>query len=263
MLFSDIRIQQKVARNLQRVLICDPRGSSAKLLAGLIVDGLACEVQVARDAVSALAAAGQLAPQLVFVEHPKSGFDGFAFTRTMRRSDLACRQAAVIMATTEATPTALHLARNSGVHEFLRRPYTPRELQRRLEVITIRPRDWVEAVDYVGPDRRCFNSAEHAAGNRRDDRGETSEQARLVRAMEIVEAAIAARVEQPQQAVRAVRAQAVELIRNREAGPAIKSRVGEIIDCCDRREASGLVFGDELLARSKDLIALKPLSRAA
>ena len=38
----------------------------------------------------------------------------------------------------------------------MRKPFTIGDLERRLEAVTLKPRDWVEAVQYVGPDRRRF-----------------------------------------------------------------------------------------------------------
>ena len=49
----------------------------------------------------------------------------------------------------------------------MRKPFTIKDLERRLEAVTLKPRDWVEAVQYVGPDRRRFNSAEYKGPRKR------------------------------------------------------------------------------------------------
>jgi hypothetical protein len=46
---------------------------------------------------------------------------------------------------------AILAARDAGVHEFLRKPYSMKDLVRRLEAVTLRDRDWVEGVGYIGP----------------------------------------------------------------------------------------------------------------
>jgi DNA-binding response OmpR family regulator len=108
--------------------------------------------------------------------------DGCRLTRLIRRSDLDCREVPVIMVTAEATAAAIMGARDAGVHEFLRKPYTMKDLLRRLEAVSLKPRDWVEAVQYVGPDRRRFNSAEYAGPRKRRSDVEVTSDAAIVRA---------------------------------------------------------------------------------
>jgi hypothetical protein len=71
------------------------------------------------------------------------------------------------MVTAEATPSSIGGARNSGVHEFLRKPYTAGDLFRRVENVVLKPRDWIEAQMYVGPDRRRFNSEDYGGSKKR------------------------------------------------------------------------------------------------
>lgn len=99
-------------------------------------------------------------PQIVFVEYAGPDLDGPGFTRALRRSQFPCRQAPVIMVTSTSTPSAILAARDSGVHEVLRKPYALKDLVRRLEAVFLKSRDWIEAQAYVGLDRRRFNSAE-------------------------------------------------------------------------------------------------------
>jgi DNA-binding response OmpR family regulator len=70
-----------------------------------------------------------------------------AFTRALRRSDLACREAPVVMVFTEVKAAQILGARDCGVHEFLRRPISLGDLERRLDAVSGRPRDWIEAVN--------------------------------------------------------------------------------------------------------------------
>lgn len=57
---------------------------------------------------------------------------------------------------TSAAPDA-HLigeARDAGVSEFLRKPFSASDLQARIASLDLKPRDFVEAPHYAGPDRR-------------------------------------------------------------------------------------------------------------
>lgn len=196
---------------MQRVLIIDPAPAGARLLSDLLRDIANCQMWTAPDAVRGLALAAQISPHLIFVEQ-NAVVDGAAFTRKLRRSELSCRKAPVIMITSEATAATILGARDSGVHEFLRKPYTAKDLMRRLEAVTLRGRDWVEAVNYVGPDRRRFNSGDYTGPLKRGaDANETSGDARILQSLKILRSAIASIEIDPKQALRAMLTQAAEL----------------------------------------------------
>jgi DNA-binding response OmpR family regulator len=178
----------------------------------LIRSMIRCQIWAAPTTDKALKLAGSVQPDVIFVEMRAEGLDGVEFTRKLRRSTLSARQAPVIMMTGHATAAAILAARDAGVHEFLRKPFTVKDLVRRLEAVTLRPRDWIEAVDYVGPDRRRFNSGDYAGRlKRRSDLPPMPDAARTSQALKIVRSAIEAVEKDPVQALRALNAQAAEL----------------------------------------------------
>ena len=209
---NDAKIIQQMAPLMQRVLIADPHVANARILGELIRDMVRCQVWAAPTTDKALKLAGSVTPDVIFVEMAGEGLDGVAFTRKLRRSNLSARQAPVIMMTGTATAGAILEARDAGVHEFLRKPFTVKDLTRRLEAVTLRPRDWIEAVDYVGPDRRRFNSGDYKGPlKRRSDAPPMPDSARTSQALKIVRSAIDAVEKDPTQALRALLAQAAEL----------------------------------------------------
>lgn len=209
---NDAKIIQRMAPLLQRVLIVDPHVANARILGELIRDMVRCQVWAAPTTDKGLKLAASVEPDIIFVELAAEGVDGVTFTQKLRRSALSCRQAPVIAVTGQATAASILAARDAGVHEFLRRPFTIKDLLRRLEAVTLRPRDWIEAVDYVGPDRRRFNSGDYKGPlKRRSDAPPTPDAARTSQALKIVRSAIAAVEKDPTQALRALRTQAVEL----------------------------------------------------
>jgi CheY-like chemotaxis protein len=163
----DPKTLQQLAPHLQRALVVEPSPAAARLLSDLLRSLAATQVWTAGSTAEALRMARMVDPQIIFVEYAGGDLDGPAFTRTLRRSALACRQVPVIMVTATATPSAILAARDSGVHEFLRKPYALKDLVRRLEAVFLKSRDWVEAQIYVGPDRRRFNSAEFQGRRKR------------------------------------------------------------------------------------------------
>lgn len=215
MFAADARTLAKIEPVIRRVLIVDPHMPSARLLADLMKGMGAREVMMEQDEKAALAAARDLEPGIVFTEHAGPQLDGESLTRRLRRSNLSCRRAPVIMVTATATAASIKGARDCGVHEYLRKPFTSGDLFKRVEIVTMKPRDWIEAVGYVGPDRRRFNSGEYAGPQKRSvDKPKSAAEVTLAskdQAMRILAAALDQFDSDPMQAVRAVREQAVVL----------------------------------------------------
>jgi DNA-binding response OmpR family regulator len=228
---ADKQTVQRMAPYLQRVLIADPSPQGAKFLSELMRDIARSDVTVAITAERAMkhAAAGE--PQIIFVELSAGGMDGLAFTRQLRRSNLACRQAPVVMVTGVATATAILAARDAGVHEFLRKPFSMKDLLRRLEAVTLRSRDWVEGVGYIGPDRRRFNSGDYTGPLKRgSDTRESPDEAKLQQALKILRVAVAAVEKDPAQAMRAMLAQAtiIETAARNTADPSLAQAAAKL-----------------------------------
>lgn len=209
---EEYKLIQRMVPMLQRVLIVDPAPASARLLADLMRNISAGQLWNAPSNRKGLEAADQVNPQLIFVELSGDKVDGVEFARRVRRSEMNCRQAPIVMVTATATAAAILGARDAGVHEFLRKPYAARDLLRRLDAVTLRPRDWVEAVDYIGPDRRRFNSGDYTGKlKRRSDIKTTPDAARITQALKILKSAVSAAGSDPKQALRSMQAQGADL----------------------------------------------------
>lgn len=209
---DDAKLVSKMAPHLQRVLVIDPHPASARLLADLMRTLVGSQVWIAPSGRKALAMIHELDAQIIFIELSGHDTDGVEFTRRLRRSDAACRQAPVVVMTAEATVQAIRAARDVGVHEFMRKPFTTKDLLRRLEAVTLRPRDWIEAVEYIGPDRRRFNSGDYKGPlKRKSDKRQTPDAARISQALKILKSAVGAVATDPTQALRAMLAQGVDL----------------------------------------------------
>ena len=212
MISLDPKTAQVISAILGRVLIVDPAPASARLLAELLQNIGLGQAWTAASTEQGLSLAAAVGPHLIFTEFAVDAVDGVLFTRRLRRGDLTCRKSPVIMVSGHATPASILAARDSGVHEYLRKPFAIKDLVRRIEAVATRPRHWVEAVGYVGPDRRRFNSGEYrGTRRRRADAARDPLEARVVQALKIVSAALVAiDVDRPQ-AFRALNVQAAEL----------------------------------------------------
>ena len=209
---ADAKIIQRMAPMLQRVMVVDPQPAGARLVGDLMRDIARSQIWVAETNDKAMRLAGSYDPHIIFVEMGPAPIDGIAFTRELRRSHIAARYAPVIMITGQATAAGILAARDGGVHEFLRKPFTMKDLLRRLEAVTLRQRDWVEAVNYVGPDRRRFNSGDYQGSlKRRSDARATPDSEKMAQALKILRSAMSAVGTDPVQAMRSMQAQVTDL----------------------------------------------------
>ena len=216
---ADAKMMKAMSPMLQRVVVLDPQPHSARFVGDLMRTNARSEVWVAETNAKAMQVAATRDPHIVFVEMSEGAVNGAAFTKQLRRSKLKCRYAPVIMITSQATAAGILGARDAGVHEFLRKPFTMKDLLRRLEAVTLRQRDWVEAVGYVGPDRRRFNSGDYSGPlKRRSDAQVTPDAARLAQALKILRSSVAAVDVDPEQAMRSMLVQASDL---QKAGMAV------------------------------------------
>lgn len=211
----DTKTLSRIEPVVRRTLVVDPNPHSARLLMDVMKALGAREVVTEPDNKRAMAMARDLEPGLIFTERSGPGLDGEELTRLIRRSGMPCRRAPIIMVTADATASSIMGARDVGVHEFLRKPYTSNDLFKRIENVALKPRDWIEAVGYVGPDRRRFNSGEYAgpAKRRSDKPASAAAEAAAVKdqAMRILSSAMTQFDNDPAQAVRAIRQQAETL----------------------------------------------------
>jgi CheY-like chemotaxis protein len=209
---QDAKIVHRLSPLLRRVMVVDPVEASAKATGELLFAVGRPDVWTAAGDAKALKLAAKVDPALIVCELDGEKTDGVAFARALRRSDLACRRAPVILVGRQAPAASVLGARDAGVDEFLPRPFTAKDLLRRLEAVLLQPRDWVEAMDYVGPDRRRFNSGDFTgAPKRREDLPGTPQGVRIAQALKILRAALSALETDPGQARRAMLAQAETL----------------------------------------------------
>jgi CheY-like chemotaxis protein len=207
----DPDLVDQLAPHLERVLVIDPYEGSVKVAAELLRGLGAWRVEGVMTSRQGYDLASSWSPHLIISESRAPGVDGAAFTRALRRSTMNCRQVPVIMASSSPTAPEITAARDAGAHEFLRKPYSANDLKRRVQNVTGQPRPWIEAMAYVGPDRRRFNSGGYGGARRRSaDRGDTqvqSESTRFQQALAILSSAISHYDTDPAQATRAMRSQ--------------------------------------------------------
>ena len=167
MFAADPAMLRKLLPRIERVLVLDPVPTSGKMMSEFLRDFGARQITLAVKTSGALGVVGNVDPQLILTEYRGPDFDGVSFVRELRRSRMSQRTVPVILYTAEATVESIKGARDAGAHEFLRKPYAMKDLFRRVENVMLKPRDWIEAQMYVGPDRRRFNSESYVGPRKR------------------------------------------------------------------------------------------------
>ena len=205
-------LTREVAQHVRRALVVDSNPASARMVAELLKTLGVGAISLETSGSGALNVCEQIEPQVIFTELNGPRLNGLDLVRKLRRSDLACRTTPVVMITAEATAATIIAARDAGVHEFLRRPFTLGQLAKRREAVMLHPREWVEAISYIGPDRRRFNSGDYKGPRKRlVDQPIPADAERIRQALQILKAAIAAIETEPAQALRSMQAQATTL----------------------------------------------------
>jgi CheY-like chemotaxis protein len=92
---------------------------------------------------------------LILSDMAMAPMDGIEFTRRIRNGETRANPyVPIVMVTGHTERHRVEMARDAGVTEFLAKPITPQNLCSRLAEIVERPRAFVRAEDYFGPDRR-------------------------------------------------------------------------------------------------------------
>ena len=92
---------------------------------------------------------------IVIADWMMKPMDGISFTRQVRNDPQSPNPfVPIILMTGFSEKRRVLQARDSGVTEFLVKPFNARDLYRRLVQVIERPRQFVRAPDFFGPDRR-------------------------------------------------------------------------------------------------------------
>lgn len=252
MFTPDPDLVEKLSPHLERVLVVDPYEASAKVACELLRGLGAWRIEVADTSRRAFERVETWTPQLVITEFSAAGIDAPAFTKAIRRSSFAARRAPVIVASSQPKASEITAARDAGAHEFLRKPYSATDLRRRVENVACNTRPWIEAVAYVGPDRRRFNSGGYSGARRRgadrDVQRPQSAGQRFMQALAILSSAVRTYDTDPSQAVRSMQAQ-VEIL-SALALKLAEPRLVNTVSALDRYLASANQSGSRRLIQA-------------
>jgi DNA-binding response OmpR family regulator len=135
-------------------LIVDDKAYMRKVVKNVLETLGAKLIEEAHDGSEALAAVRNWPPDIILTEwrlYPMTGFD---LLKAIRAERGALRFTPVVMITSETRRERVIQARNTGITEFVAKPFNAKGLLLRIKEVIERPRPYVEASGYFGPDRR-------------------------------------------------------------------------------------------------------------
>lgn len=95
---------------------------------------------------------------------------GIELTREIRNNDQSPnKMAPVILITGYSAWPRVEEARDTGVTEFLVKPFSAKDVARRITHVIANPRDFIETQDYFGPDRRRRIDPQYNGPTRREE----------------------------------------------------------------------------------------------
>lgn len=149
------------------VLIVDSQPAIVELIKDVMQAFGVQRVITRTDGKSGLRAFETEAPDIMIVDWDLSSIDGLAFTKAVRQSK-SNPYTPIIFMTAFSSAKRVFSARDSGITEFLKKPFTADSLYKRIEAIIERPRMFVRAPDFFGPCRRRRQNVKFEGADRRD-----------------------------------------------------------------------------------------------
>ncbi len=135
-------------------LVADDRAYMRRVIKN-ILETLGCKrIDEAHHGGEALSIMRSWAPDIVITEWLLQPMSGLELLKAVRAEKGNLRFTPIIMITSETRREKVILARNSGVTEYVAKPFNAKSLILRIREIIERPRPFVEVGGYFGPDRR-------------------------------------------------------------------------------------------------------------
>jgi len=155
-----------------RFLIIDDNAFSRQLTRGILNQFGAREIHEAENGEQAQLEVKSFKPDIIIVDWVMSPVNGMEFVQWLRESaDSPEPFTPVIMVTAYSHLHNIMQARDAGINEFLTKPISAKSLIKRVQSVIEKPRQFVRADAYFGPDRRR-RDLPHRGDERRDDLSE-------------------------------------------------------------------------------------------
>lgn len=152
-----------------KFLIIDDNAFARTLIRRILKQLGANDIHEAADGTTAQEEVRAFNPDIIIVDWMMKPMDGMEFVHWLRTSDESPAPfAPVIMVSAFSHMSNVLQARDAGINEFLAKPISAKSLFSRIQAVIERPRQFVRADEYFGPDRRR-RELPHRGQERRHD----------------------------------------------------------------------------------------------
>lgn len=153
-----------------RILIVDDMRPMASMLSSILTMFGFNDIKTASNGQDGFDILCEFDPDIVITDWIMSPIDGLEFTKMIRtKRGVPNPYVPVIMMTGFSSRMRVETARDSGVTEFLLKPFSAQELTSRLTYIIEKPRQFVKTKHFFGPDRRRKQKPEFSSFKRGED----------------------------------------------------------------------------------------------
>ncbi|MEO9230237.1 MAG: response regulator [Devosia sp.] len=143
-----------------RALVADPSTHMAGLVTLMLHSLKVRAVDEASDIQHAAQFIAYRPYSLVLLDAQLGGEEDYVMIRRLRQTEGHLnRNVPIIMMASTPSASMIENARDAGVNEFLRKPFSAQHIQLRIEAMRKSPREFVTVGDYAGPDRRRRETA--------------------------------------------------------------------------------------------------------
>lgn len=175
---SDYNLKQTIRRLLPQlsriqVLVMDDDVQMGKVIRDML-DAIGFDrISTARDGSAGIKIMQQKNIDLVLTDWRMEPMNGISFATFIRTSpDSPNRYIPIIMMTGQGEKEDVEVARDAGINEFLVKPFTVKSLMERIITVIEKPRSFVMAKTFKGPDRRRKRTSSPVGIERRKRRDE-------------------------------------------------------------------------------------------
>jgi len=138
-----------------RFLIVDDNAFARTLIRRILMQFGAQDIHESRDGAAAVIDTKTFKPDIIILDWMMRPMDGLEFMRWLREGkDSPGHFTPVIMVSAFSHMNNVVQARDTGINEFLAKPISAKSLLSRIQAVIEKPRQFVRADQYFGPDRR-------------------------------------------------------------------------------------------------------------
>ncbi len=155
------------------ILVVEDNPHVLKMIAQILNNFGVMDVRKATNGDDAFVEFSYAPPDLVITDWVMDGMDGLELIKKIRTDEQSpAPMVPIIMVTGHSERYRIVEARDSGINEFVAKPFSPKAIYDRIVAIIDRPRKFIRGNNYVGPDRR--RQDKHFTGDER--RGTSSDE---------------------------------------------------------------------------------------